>query len=298
MKRAYEYSEKTKQPSQNGISRAEFASFTPPAPQKAKTSKIFIINLDRATTRWEKMRKQLEKLGLQYERFSAIDAEAASDAFLNQYYSAELNRIKYYVSLSKSEIACYISHLKVCEKILSDNLDYAIVLEDDIELNDSFKLVPYALESVQNWNYIKLIAPFKKKKIVSRSFCAEIPATCNIENRQFDKTSNTQQIAPTSKDITVPIPFEIVKWRKPPAGTQAYAITRGGAKEFLAKRSRFFRPIDVDLQFTWETNLNIQGLFPSFCKLTDAPSEISRKKHYHNPLARLIYKFQYALCRR
>lgn len=294
MERAYEYSEKIKQPSRNGISRSEFASFTPPTPQKAKTSKIFIINLDRATTRWEKMRKQLEKLGLQYERFSAIDAKSASDTFLNQYYSAELNRKKYYVSLSKSEIACYISHLKVCEKILSDNLDYAIVLEDDIELNDLFKLVPYALESLQNWNYIKLIAPFKKKKIVSRTFCAEIPATCNIENRQFDKTSNTQQITQTAKDIIVPIPFEIVKWRKPPAGTQAYAITRDGANEFLAKRSRFFRPIDVDLQFTWETNLNIQGLFPSFCELTDIPSEISRPKHYHYPLARLIYKFKYA----
>lgn len=62
------------------------------------------------------MRVQLERLGLPYERFSAVDGREISDEVLRRHYSAELNRRKYYVDLSRSEIACYISHLRVCEK--------------------------------------------------------------------------------------------------------------------------------------------------------------------------------------
>ena len=228
-----------------------------------KSYKIFVINLDRSVSRWGGMRAQLEKLGLPYERFSAIDGREMSDELLRRHYSAELNRRKYYVDLSRSEIACYISHLKVCEKILSENLDYAIVLEDDIVLKDTFALVPQALTSVASWNYVKLIAPFRGKEVLSGV-----------------RVNGT--------------PFELVRWKKPPSGTQAYAITKDGAREFLARRSRFFRPIDVDLQHTWETKLDIQGLMPPCCELADTPSGISRGKHYHYPLARLVYKFRRA----
>lgn len=255
---------------------------------------IFLINLDRSESRREAMCVQLERLGLPYERFSAVDGREISDEVLRRHYSAELNRRKYFVDLSRSEIACYISHLRVCERILSENLDYAIVLEDDIILKDSFVLVPNALNSIANWNYIKLIAPFKRKRIISsKPVVFEIPATCNIENWTSGNPPNVHKITKSSKSITVPIAFELVRWKKPPAGTQAYAITKDGAKEFLAKRSRFFRPIDVDLRFTWETKLDVQGLVPSFCKIADISSEISRKKRYHYPLARLVYKIKY-----
>ena len=258
--------------------------------------KIFVINLDRDVSRWCAMHMQLEKLGLPYGRFSAVDDREISDELLRRHYSAELNRRKYYVDLSRSEIACYISHLKVCEKILSENLDYAIILEDDIVLKDSFALLPNALDSIANWNYIKLIAPFKRKKIVSsKPVVFEIPATCDIENWTSGNLPNAPKITKSSKNITVPIAFELVGWVKPPAGTQAYAITKDGAKEFLEKRSRFFRPIDVDLQYTWESKLDVQGLLPSCCELADTPSGISRKKHYHYPFARLVYKFRYAI---
>lgn len=162
----------------------------------AKTKyKIFVINLERSESRWKAMRVQLERLGLPYERFSAVDGREMSDEVLRRHYSAELNRRKYYVDLSRSEIACYISHLRVCERILSENLDYAIILEDDVVLKDSFALVPNALDSIANWNYIKLIAPFKRKKIVSsKPVVFEIPATCDIENWTSKNPPNAPKI--------------------------------------------------------------------------------------------------------
>ncbi|MBO6102444.1 MAG: glycosyltransferase family 25 protein [Opitutales bacterium] len=264
---------------------------------KSPNFKIFVINLDRSASRWEKMRAQLEDLGLPYERFSAIDAQKVPDEFLNKYYSAKLNREKYYVSLSKSEIACYISHLKLCEKIVAENLDYAIILEDDIVLNGLFKLVPFALNSIKNWNYIKLIAPFKSKKIVSReSVDFEFPAACGTDNAALKYDSNACEAAAATKGKANSPKFELVCWRKPPAGTQAYAITKDGASEFISKRSRFYRPVDMDLQFTWETNLEIMGLMPQSCEIVDIASQITRRKDYHYPFARLFYKLKYIVC--
>ena len=243
------------------------------------------------------MRAQLERLGVPYVRFSAVDGRKMPDELLRRHYSAELNRRKYYVDLSRSEIACYISHLKVCETIISENLDYAIVLEDDIILDAPFKFVPHALESIiGKWNYIKLIAPFTKKKIVSREHVVfETSVECSSEKREQDVNTHSKSVSKSSNSIPFPHFFELVQWRKPPAGTQAYAITKDGAKEFLAKRTRFFRPIDVDLQYTWETKLDVRGLLPSFCKISDIPTEILRKKHYHYPFARLVYKIKYLI---
>ena len=64
----------------------------------AKTKyNTFVINLERSESRWKAMRVQLERLGLPYERFSAVDGREISDEVLRRHYSAELNRRKYYV---------------------------------------------------------------------------------------------------------------------------------------------------------------------------------------------------------
>ena len=227
----------------------------------AKRYKIFVINLDRSVSRWEKMRGRLEALGLPYERIPAVDGKNASDEFLNKYYSAELNRKKYYACMSAPEIACYISHLKACERAVSEDLDYAIILEDDIILEDPFKFVPLALESITcDWNYIKLIAPFKKKKIVSREpVVFEIPVACSYEKWSHDGKTGSKCLSKSSNLISASVFFEVVRWENPPTGMQAYAISQQGSAEFLAKCSKLICPIDI-LQFTH----GVAGLFPSF----------------------------------
>lgn len=242
------------------------------------------------------MRVQLERLGLPYERFSAVDGREMSDEVLRRHYSAELNRCKYYVDLSRSEIACYISHLRACEKIISEELDFGIILEDDIVLKDGFQMVPQVLSDLkEKWNYIKLIAPGKKKKINER-IQVSIPIRLNIKSYLKDANSTNNEKIIETASIGVPAMFELITWNEPPIGTSAYAITLDGAKEFLSKRSKFFRPIDVDLQYEWETSLKIQGLRPFFLDLIRDKSTIQTcKLGYHYPLARLVYKLKYAI---
>ena len=128
--------------------------------------KVFVINLDKSVARLERLKAEFERIGLDFERLPAVDGRKLSDNQILKHYSPELNRKKYFVPLSKPEIGVYISHLKACEKIISENLDFGIILEDDIVLKEGFQIVPQVLSSLKHkWNYIKLIAPGKKKKI-------------------------------------------------------------------------------------------------------------------------------------
>ena len=260
--------------------------------------KVFVINLDKSVARLERLKAEFERIGLDFERLPAVDGRKLSDNQILKHYSPELNRKKYFVPLSKPEIGLYMSHLKACERIISENLDFGIILEDDIVLKDGFQLIPQVLGSLnKKWNYIKLIAPGKEKKIKERvHITAEVPILLNIESYSKNACSANVEKMSSSRCVSAPVQFELVTWSKTPIGTAAYAITRDGAKEFLSKRSTFFRPIDVDLQYEWETSLKIQGLRPFFLDLLGDESTVQTYKlRYHYPWARLVYKLKYAI---
>lgn len=242
--------------------------------------KIFVINLDDSTARLERLKSEAERIGVDFERIPAVDGRKLKETQILEHYSPELNRKKYYVPLSKPEIGVYMSHLKSCKKIISDNLDFGIILEDDIVLKNGFQLVPHILSALSiKWDYIKLIAPGKKKRIKDK---IQIPT--DVATIKINGTKDT------------PAKFELITWNKPPIGASAYAITRDGAKEFLSEHSIFFRPIDVDLQYKWETSLNIQGLSPFMLELLGDKSTVqTHNLKYHYPLARVLYKIKYAL---
>jgi GR25 family glycosyltransferase involved in LPS biosynthesis len=77
-------------------------------------NKVVVINLDRRTDRMEKLVPQLEELGIQYERHSAIDGK----------------------ELGISPItAGTMSHQKVLEKNIEKRI---LILEDDAQFVDNF----------------------------------------------------------------------------------------------------------------------------------------------------------------
>jgi GR25 family glycosyltransferase involved in LPS biosynthesis len=76
--------------------------------------KVVVINLDKRTDRLEKISKQLDELGITFERFSAIDGKAEG-----------IDPI----------VAGRMSHTKVWEKNLGKKV---LILEDDAEFVDNF----------------------------------------------------------------------------------------------------------------------------------------------------------------
>ena len=77
--------------------------------------KVVVINLDRRTDRMERLGAQLDELGIQYERFSAIDGKAEGIAPME---------------------AGKLSHLKVIQEL---NGEKVLILEDDAHFVDGFQ---------------------------------------------------------------------------------------------------------------------------------------------------------------
>jgi len=76
--------------------------------------KVVVINLDRRTDRMETLDAQLKELGIEYERFSAVDAVAEG-----------IDPIQ----------ACRQSHIQVLEQ--SEGL--TLILEDDALFMENFR---------------------------------------------------------------------------------------------------------------------------------------------------------------
>lgn len=90
--------------------------------------KCFVINLDRVPERWRFMQEGLHGVGLEAERFPAVDA-AKREALADTHYRAHSGDRW---ELPDSLVACFESHRRVWQAIVDRELPMATVFEDDV----------------------------------------------------------------------------------------------------------------------------------------------------------------------
>jgi len=127
--------------------------------------KTFVINLDRSPARYNNLVPNLKKNHLQYERFSAVDGykikikdNKTGEIFLGSDLKVKKlsSDVNYTVScpsfegdylplkqkkehLSAGEFGCYCSHMEIWNKVSTNDVKYALVLEDDALLLPRFE---------------------------------------------------------------------------------------------------------------------------------------------------------------
>lgn len=191
--------------------------------------KTFLINLERSPHRLADAKVQLDSLGMPFERISAVDGTKLTEAE-KACFDQDKAKKRYHYDLTWGEIGCYLSHIRCWQRIVDEQLDYAIVLEDDQKLTPDFAKVHDVLAKLErNWSFIKLGNPFKPRK---------------------------------ETELEKKLGFSLVSYDKPPSGAGAQVISYEAAKKLLAARSTFFRPVDVDFQWHWEVPIEILGLTP------------------------------------
>ena len=119
--------------------------------------KIFVISLDRAVDRRAHMQALLSELGLTAEFVSAVDGAALTPADRSQ-YDARLARLNYRAEMTDTEIACYLSHYRIYERICRETLPLALILEDDIHIAPNFleAVGILAAQSDPAWTVVRL----------------------------------------------------------------------------------------------------------------------------------------------
>jgi GR25 family glycosyltransferase involved in LPS biosynthesis len=156
---------------------------------------IFWINLERALERRNKMNELFLQYDLQAERIDAIDGNNINLDEYKQNYNLNSR-------MSKYEIACTLSHLKAIKTCYEKNLDYALILEDDITFD--------------YFDYKKDTLKFLLEELGKVN--GECIQLCNIVNKKIFSNYATSEKLLIKSDLD---------------GAAAYLITKNGMKKVL-----------------------------------------------------------------
>lgn len=99
-----------------------------------KINQIFIINLEKDKDRLLNSIKELNKYKLY--NFNFINA-VYGNKLNDDKYKSYTTSIGYYIT-SPSMVGCGMSHIKTWKKIVEDNIEYSLILEDDFNFKNNF----------------------------------------------------------------------------------------------------------------------------------------------------------------
>ncbi len=193
---------------------------------------IYVINLKGSDDRLARASEQLANQALTFERIDAVNGRELCVPQKHAVVDLHANRKKFYRPLSDGEIGCYLSHRKCWQRLLDSQHDYALVLEDDFTAIGTIKT---AIEAAMN-----------------NALPVDIIKLCNYQGRERP-IKYGQLLSPKQT---------LVVHDKPLSGCCAYVITRSGAKRMLAHSQKFYRPVDTDIQHTWETGVDVAAIQP------------------------------------
>lgn len=206
--------------------------------------KILVINLDSSEDRLLSMGNQLAELGMDFERIAGVRGSELSEEEKSAVYDRQVNIKKYYKLLNDGEIGCYLSHVRCYEKIVSDQLDFALILEDDAILTpDIVKFIDQIDCLEKNWDYVKLSHGRKQKDIQN--------TTVLIDNLAIGNTA------------------------KLPSTTTGQFVSLNGASKLIKHALPVARPIDIDIQYWFEKELKCLVVRPFPVLNGDFGSEIN-----------------------
>lgn len=117
-----------------------------------------MINLDRAPDRLARISAQLQRLQLPYTRLAAVDARALTSDQKAALDEPAFHR-KHGMTPVPGELGCYLSHVAVMRAFLASSAEFALVLEDDVQLQDELPAVLQGLmQHPARWDVAKLSA--------------------------------------------------------------------------------------------------------------------------------------------
>lgn len=192
--------------------------------------KAFIIHLERATERAEQVAKLISQLPVPAEIITAVDAKQLSDAQADCAYKPRLHKPTYPFQLSRNEIACFLSHRKTWQAIIDQNIDAALVLEDDVALTANFPAA-YAAACA----------------VITEGGLVRLPFRADRETGETVLNSGSVQ-------VIRPVPVGL--------GMVAQLISREAAQVLLKTTEQFDRPVDTFAQMHWVTGLRPLSVIP------------------------------------
>jgi GR25 family glycosyltransferase involved in LPS biosynthesis len=190
-----------------------------------------IVHLSRATGRIKQVDRLRHELPVMTQVVDAIDGTILTATGVS-HYKRQLVSPVYPFDLRHTEIACFLSHRKCWQYIVDQNLDAALILEDDVGLDlDTFSsAMELSLAIIKPGDFIRF--PFKQKE------------TDNV-------------VIASNSRVTISKPQQIE------LGMVGQIVTKDAAAKLLAASDKFDRPVDCFLQMDWMHGVNVLSAWPS-----------------------------------
>lgn len=195
----------------------------------------FIIHLARAEGRRAHVEHLRRTLPMPTAIVDAIDGALLSEAQISAVYRPKLYRPHYPFALSSSEIACFLSHRKAWQALLDSEFDAALVLEDDVEIDDQPFAVGLALA----------------RQAIGAGALVRFP---------YRLYSDVGVLRAQSGSIRLVVP------RNVGLGMQAQLIDRAAAAKLLGATEVFDRPVDTFAQLRWLHGNRVYAVQPSIVR--------------------------------
>lgn len=199
-------------------------------PREIIVLEIYVINLKRATDRWQNINRQMKSLGSAVTRFEAVDGREGHHPLFNR-YDDRLRRRWKGNSLSVGQLGCFASHYLLWQKCMNEQRPF-IILEDDAVVEPS--LFQGFMDDVRS-----LDASFE----------------CIRLFRNHAKHHRAIDICEMGR-------LKIVKYTKGPMRGTGYYLTPAGAKKFLDCADTWFLPVDITMDRFWENRVECFGVQP------------------------------------
>ncbi len=232
--------------------------------------KAFILHLERAVQRRPQVDSLRAALPFASEIIAATDGAKLQDHEISAVYERQLYRPRYSFSLNRAEIGVFLSHRAAWRRIVDEGLDYAVVFEDDAEIDASSfaEACAFMREKREDWDYV--LAPASRNRI-SGSILGK-------------KKNGVALIRPSN----------------PPLRAIAQFVSAEAARKLLTATEQFDRPIDTFLQMGWVTGVELLALAasglrdssPSLGGSTIKRNHMSLAERLHHEIARPFYRAQ------
>lgn len=191
----------------------------------------FIIHLKRATARLPQVEQLCQQLPIAGSIVTAVDGTGLTELEQSQ-YKRHLMRPFYPFPLRDTEIATFLSHRACWQAIVDQGLDAALILEDDVTLDEpafaeAFKA---ALAHMGQGDFVRF--PVKSRE---------------RQGKTLSSGTDPRVLMPRSIGL----------------GMQAQLVTREAAQTLLEKTQQFDRPVDTYLQMRWDHGVRVLTISPS-----------------------------------
>jgi len=192
---------------------------------------VFVINLERDAERRHHMQRVLSDLGITAEFIPAVDGTTLADSDWVDYDQQRTLKI-YGTPMLPSEIGCYLSHYRLHQRIVRENIPFALILEDDLEIAPTFPTIVQELLAQPDPPWLAVRLESLRGRVIK-------PKT---------KKECGKAVATLSHGVLYKLGVHVL-------GFGAYLISRQGAERMLEYGQRIFMPIDQTMDRFWENGI-------------------------------------------